>query len=233
MHDGEPGYQIEAGAAWDFIAETDALDQLAETCDAVCFGSLAQRSPASRHSIRWFLRGARHALRLYDVNLRRNRLTNEAGYSPEIIEQSCVLATMMKLNCAELFEICDLYEMGATLDHGEEGIRRRIEHIFHRFPVQSVILTRGAEGTTLFTRHGEFHGRVPPIELHDVHPVGAGDACAAGVLCGMVLGWEPGNAVDLANRMGSWVASQLSATPPLPESIKTHMREKTHFLSSV
>ncbi|MGA8030414.1 MAG: PfkB family carbohydrate kinase [Bryobacteraceae bacterium] len=215
MRDGEPGYQIESGAAWDFISASEFLDELAEKCDAVCFGSLAQRSPASRESIQRFVRKAKNAVRLYDVNLRRNTLTNEAGYSAEVIEESCELATMMKLNGGELVEICDMF-----------GMDRGIESLLTRFPVEAVILTRGAEGTALITRSGEFTGHAPPAPLLDAHPVGAGDACAAGILFGSVLGWHPDDAIDLANRMGTWVASQLSATPLLPDSILAFVREK-------
>ena len=80
IRDGEPGYQIELPAAWDYIAPSDSLDVLAAQCDAVCFGSLAQRSPVSRDTIRRFLEKAPQAVRLYDVNLpakhrqRRKRL---------------------------------------------------------------------------------------------------------------------------------------------------------------
>ena len=50
MRNGEPGYQIEAGAAWDYIKDRSSLKDLAGQCTAVCFGSLAQRSlcPAAR-----------------------------------------------------------------------------------------------------------------------------------------------------------------------------------------
>ncbi len=233
MRNGEPGYQIEPGAAWDFITTSELLDELARRSDAVCFGSLAQRAPASRQTIQRFLRNAPNAIRLYDVNLRRNTLTDEAGYSTSVIEESCQLATMMKLNSAELIEICDLYDIGASAGRGEDGMRRRIESVLERLPVEAVILTRGPEGTMLFTRKGEFSGHLPPIPLLNVYPVGAGDACSAGILFGSVLGWHPDDAIDLANQMGAWVASQLSATPLLPDSILTFLRETAHSQPAV
>jgi fructokinase len=228
MRDGEPGYQIESGAAWDFIATSELLDELAGRCDAVCFGSLAQRARASRQTIQRFLRNARNALRLYDVNLRRNTLTGEPGYSAAIIEESCELATMMKLNSVELTELCHLYDIGTPAGQGEDATLRRIESVLAKFPVEALILTRGSEGTKLFTRKGEFGGHLPPVPLLDAHPVGAGDACSAGILFGSIIGLHPDDAIDLANRMGAWVASQLSATPLLPDSILTFMREALH-----
>ncbi len=228
MRNGEPGYQIEAGAAWDFITPSEQLDELASKCDAVCFGSLAQRTPVSRTTIRRFLQHASQALRLYDINLRRDTLTQEASYSAAVIEESCQLATIMKLNEVELAEICRLFDIGGSADEAQSETRTRIDSVLKRFPVGAVILTRGAEGTTFFTHTDEFHGHGVPVPLANAHPVGAGDACSAGFLFGLALGWQRDDAVDLANLMGSWVASQLSATPSLPDSILAFVRERTY-----
>ncbi|HSW37951.1 MAG TPA: carbohydrate kinase, partial [Acidobacteriota bacterium] len=108
MKNGEPGYQIEADAAWDYIPDKPAMKELAGKCRAVCFGSLAQRSGQSRATIRNFLRNAPQAIRLYDVNLRQNALSKEPGYSPEIIAYSCMEATVIKANQNELFEMLAL-----------------------------------------------------------------------------------------------------------------------------
>jgi len=53
MRNEEPGYQIQDGAAWDYITDQPALKELAGQCNAVCFGSLAQRSlcPVSRSGV--------------------------------------------------------------------------------------------------------------------------------------------------------------------------------------
>ena len=208
MRNGEPGYQIEAGAAWDFIGASQELDELAAKCDAVCFGSLAQRASGSRATIQRFLQQAPQALRLFDINLRRNTLTHEEAYTAELIEETCRLATMIKLNEAELAEVCGWY-----------GVSPSVEYLSKRFPVKAVILTRSEQGTTLFTQQGVCNGRERTARVGDAHPVGAGDACSAGVLFGLLMGWEPDEAVDLANRMGAWVASQVSATPMLPDDI--------------
>lgn len=228
LQHGEPGYQIERGAAWDFVAPKPLLDELAGRCQAVCFGSLAQRSPVSRQTIQRFLQKAPNALRLYDVNLRRNTLTHEAGYSAEVIEETCHLTTIIKLNLLELAELCDLYGIDVSGASGEKGVQQRIERMLKRFPVEAVVLTRGPDGTTLFTRDDEFAGNCRPMPLTNVHPVGAGDACSAGLLFGLVLGWHPNEAIDLANQMGTWVASQLSATPLLPDSILSFVRQRVY-----
>jgi fructokinase len=219
MRDGEPGYQIERDAAWDFLERESALDELAESCDAVCFGSLAQRSPKSGETIRAFLALARKAVRLYDVNLRRNTLTHERGYNAEILERSCEIATIVKVNSDELFEIAALFGIDVRDPDEEHMIPGLANHVMNRLCIPALIVTRGCRGTTLFTSEGEFHGQLPLIALKDVHPVGAGDACTAGILFGTVLAFPPDAAVDLGNRMGAWVASHRSATPKLSHDI--------------
>ena len=221
MRNGEPGYQIERDAAWDFLERDSALDDLAATCDAVCFGSLAQRSPRSRETIRAFLGLASTAVRLYDVNLRRNTLTEERGYDAETLETSCGIATIVKVNSDELFEIAALFGMNAREADEEEVMPELANSLRKRLSIATLIVTRGSRGTTLFTREGEFHGHVPLVALKDVHPVGAGDACTAGILFATVLGFTPDAAVDLGNRMGAWVASHRSATPKLSDEIVT------------
>lgn len=219
MKDGEPGYQIEAGAAWDFLTMSEEMEKLATECDSVCFGSLAQRSRTSRETIQEFLRAARPAMRLCDINLRRNTLTNEAGYSASIIEASCQLATMVKMNSAELPEVCQLLGSDTPDVRDEDEIRNAATGLLRMFELEAVIITHGSRGTKLFTTSNVSTGHIVPIRLENVYPVGAGDACAAGILVGSVLGWPSDDAVDLANQMGTWVASQLSATPPLSDSI--------------
>jgi fructokinase len=215
MKDGEPGYQIESGAAWDYITDRPLLKELAAQCHAVCFGSLAQRSPVSRNAIRNFLHNAPQAIRLYDVNLRRNTLTGEEGYSPEIISYGCQTATIIKTNRSELFSIADLLGLAGPADQTLEGIRQRMEALLAQFPAQLIVVTRGVEGTVALSRNGEFDVSAPVVTEGVAHPVGAGDACSAGILFGIVLGWDLHTTMELANRMGADVARNQSATPPL------------------
>ena len=49
--DGIPAYEVCENVAWDNIPWTDELGEIARRTKAVCFGSLAQRSPVSRATI--------------------------------------------------------------------------------------------------------------------------------------------------------------------------------------
>ena len=229
MQNGEPGYQIEAEAAWDYISDTAELKELAGQCSAICFGSLAQRSSVSKSTIRNFLENSPpKAIRLYDVNLRQNTLTGEAGYSQEIIGYSCQTAAIIKANQSELFQLFDILEISCPLDTSVEGVRRRMEILLERFPAKTTIVTRGDQGTLALNQDGEFDLTEPRPTKRTPNPVGAGDACSAGILFGLTLGWDIHTTMELANRMGSDVASHPSATPPISDETLKFARKKLH-----
>jgi fructokinase len=69
---GRPNYTIHEGVAWDFIPAGADLLATAARADAMYFGSVAQRAPVSRRTIRRCLAAARgDCLRIYDINLRQ------------------------------------------------------------------------------------------------------------------------------------------------------------------
>ena len=225
MENGEPGYQIEAEAAWDYITEKPELKELARNCSAICFGSLAQRSSVSRHTIRHFLADCPpQTIRLYDANLRQNTLTGEAGYSQEIIEYSCRTATIIKANQSELSAILDMLGIICAEGNSLEHIRSRMGTLLTRFPVEMIVVTRGGQGTLVLNRDGNFKLTEPRPVKGIPHPVGAGDACSAGILFGLTLGWDIHTAMELANRMGADVAAHPSATPPLSRETLNYAR---------
>lgn len=202
----DAAYEIVEDVAWDYLEFGDDWRRLAKICDAVCFGTLAQRGERSRETIGRFLDAATGAVRLFDVNLRQDDL------SVDLIQRSCTLATVVKLNAAELPRVCAMLGLvdPATQDGQAEALRAR-------FALDAVVLTRGAKGTALYTPEGKTEGEpvhVPPAPGAD--SVGAGDACSAGVLVGRLLGWPAGRIVALADALGAFVASQPGATPRLP-----------------
>src|SRR5436309_1319229 len=107
---GQPKYDITAEVAWDFMEWTDVWEGLAQSADAVCFGSLAQRSEQSRTTILKFVEATRKAtLRVFDVNLRQKFFT------PEVLEQSMQRSNVVKLNSDELVVLKDLLGFGRDL----------------------------------------------------------------------------------------------------------------------
>ena len=121
--------------------------------------------------------------------------------------------------------MCGLLGIGSPDDGSDDGLRRGMEMLLARYSVDAVVLTRGTKGTSILSRSNEITAGSASLGAMKLHPVGAGDACSAGILFARVMGWDDVFAIELANRMGAWVASQQSATPALPDSILEFARE--------
>ena len=211
--DGEPRYDIKPNVAWDHFQFTTDCANLAGKCSAVCFGSLAQRTLGARRGISLFLQAARQAIRLFDVNLR------QTYYDRDVLEESCNLATVVKMNEDELPIVADLLGLDRATE--DDLTDQRANEFLNYFELQAVALTRAAEGTVLYTRQGRFER--PPVRFDpdpDADAVGAGDACSAGLLVGMLLEMTVEQTLDLANQAGAFVAAKRGATPILPDSIR-------------
>jgi fructokinase len=205
---GNASYVFAEDVAWDHLEWSPGWQTLAALCDAVCFGTLAQRSAKSRRTIEQFLEHAPQALRLFDVNLRLN------FYTPEIIERSMQLASAVKLNDSELPIVARALGM-ASNDSDAQA-----QQLVARFDLNWLALTRGERGTVVFADKRKYVGtqfQFPPAKNADT--VGAGDACGAGLVVGCLLGWPMQQTVDLANRLGAYLASQAGATPTLPGEV--------------
>src|SRR5262245_10932798 len=66
--DGQPSYVIHRDVAWDFLEASEESLRAMAGANAVCFGSLAQRSERSRRAIRkWVAHTPGEAVRVFDV----------------------------------------------------------------------------------------------------------------------------------------------------------------------
>lgn len=205
---GEPDYEIVDNRAWDQCRWTRPWADLAGRCQAVCFGTLAQRRPTSRATIWQFLEAAPLALRLLDVNLR------QSFYNRTVLDESCRRATLVKLNEHELPVLAVLLDLTST------AADDRLAELREKYHLEAVVYTRGARGTLLVLEDGPVDA--PPVSYPaepDADAVGAGDACSAGILVGWVHGLPPARIASLANHLGAYVASRHGATPVLPPEI--------------
>ena len=74
---GIPNYVIHEDVAWDFISPSEAALKFAKQSQAICFGTLAQRSETSYYSIQEILKTVpESALKVFDINMRQ-RFYNE------------------------------------------------------------------------------------------------------------------------------------------------------------
>ena len=204
---GQPQFDISEPVAWDFLQWTPLWQQLAQKADAVCFGSLAQRSPQSRATIRSFLRATRtEAVRIFDVNLRQN------FYTSQILAQSMQHATIVKLNHEELPRIMHL------LEHESSAEKDSARRLLSSYDLKLVCVTRGNGGSLLMSP--DECSEHPGFKVKVADTVGAGDAFTAALVHQYLRGASLDQINETANRVGAWVASQPGATPdPGPERL--------------
>lgn len=199
---GQPCYEIVQGVAWDFLEWTSQWRMLAEEADAICFGSLAQRSTRSRETIRAFLRASRPGtIKVFDVNLR------QSFYNAEVLASALAVAEIAKLNHEELRHVMRL--LGLSYD-GDVSSAERLRETQR---LKLVCVTRGKHGSVLADESGTHAHRGFEIQVADT--VGSGDAFTAGLVNRYLRGGSLADMNDMANRAGAWVASKVGAMPAL------------------
>jgi len=217
FRDGQPEYTIHQPAAWDFLELSDEWVQLAERADAICFGSLAQRSVESRQTIQTLAAQAQaHCVRVFDVNLRA------PFYSSEVLQESLELASVMKMNDAEVPLVLALLGLQA-FDPGHPGaLRSGAEKLLEEFPtLKMVAVTRGGSGSLLVTREA-WHDH-PGIAVTVADTIGAGDAFTAAMTHYLLRGADLATLNEAGNRWGGWVASQSGAMPDLDQKVQARI----------
>lgn len=217
---GQPDYDITEGVAWDRLEITNDVIDLASRCSAVCYGTLAQRSPSSRKTIQEVLRVASQAIRIFDLNLRQHY------FDALVIEEGLKLANVVKLNEHELAVACQLLNLADDSCNNSDD---RAFLLCRAFKLDVVALTRGGQGTVLFTPEQRIEGKVRSYPAFgNADSVGAGDGSCAALVCGLLMGWSMEHTLDLANEVGAFIASQPGATPKLPNEVtalvKRHSR---------
>ena len=204
---GQASYEFAADTAWDHLVWSNELAALAARCDAVCFGTLGQRSPVSRETIRRFIEATpTTALRVFDVNLRQR------FYDAETIRTSLALASVVKLNDEELPIVGELCGLRAVTP------RAMLIELATQFGLRLVALTRGPRGSLLIAGADEDDCPAPPTQVVDT--VGAGDAFTATLVMGLLKG-VPLDVINRhANAVAAFVCSQSGATPVLPAELR-------------
>ncbi len=205
---GSPSFEIATNTAWDNTAWTNDVGSLASRADAVCFGTLGQRSAVSRQTIQKFVQSTRpDCLRILDINLR------PPFWNEEIIRQSLTLANILKLNDAELKTLSEVLGWcGSEAD----VLRRTID----TYSLSFVALTRGAEGATLIAANGE-RSDLPAPRVAVADTVGAGDAYTAALCVGLLQRFPLETINRWATQVAAYVCSQPGAAPHLPDNLRT------------
>lgn len=202
---GIPSYTIIENVAWDYIEFSPLVEELAKRTSAVCFGTLAQRNDVTRNTfLNFFKSMPSNSLKIYDVNLRLDY------YSKEIIEESLIVADILKINEDELNILCDIFNViGVEAD--------RCEKLISLFSIDIVILTKGSEGSNIFSKLNHSFLTTPKVKVEDT--VGAGDAFTAAFVASYLNGESIETAHRQAVNLAAYVCTKKGAMPPYDYSV--------------
>jgi fructokinase len=198
----QPRYTIHENVAWDRLTVEGIALMAVGAADAVCFGTLAQRTPGGAETLRRLV-GAAHpgALRVLDINLR------PPFVKPEVILASLELANVLKLNDQELPVVAAMLGLTGSTDE-------QLEALLHRYSLRLIALTRGGQGSLLVDGTG--CSERPAMSVEVVDTVGAGDAFTAAMTLGLLHGWLLDEINRRAAEVAAFVCTRPGGAPELP-----------------
>ncbi|MBN1808903.1 MAG: carbohydrate kinase [Planctomycetes bacterium] len=203
--DGSPEFAIHEDVAWDHIPLSQELLDLAPSANAVCFGTLAQRSETSRSTITDFLSQTPDGcLWILDINLRK------PFFDEDVVVSSIEAAHVLRLSSDELPAVAEF--IGAPAD-----VDALFSELFDSFDVSLIALTRGADGSLLANADGACDHKGFQVDVVDT--VGAGDAFTAVVAMGLLAGHDIDTISEYANRLASFVCTCPGGTPDIPDDL--------------
>ncbi|MFR3217648.1 MAG: carbohydrate kinase family protein [Dysgonomonas mossii] len=202
---GIPQYEICENVAWDNIPFTAKTENLAKNTGTACFGSLAQRNEVSKETIKRFLAAMpENSLKIFDINIRQH------FYTKELIHESLLMCNMLKINDDEVIIVSELFRWK---DMEEQDICKKI---LEDYNLDIVILTKGTEGSFVFTPKETSYQPTPKVHVADT--VGAGDSFTAAFVASYMHGERITDAHQLAMEVSAYVCTQHGAMPKLPDA---------------
>lgn len=212
---GNPDFYIVPDVAYDQIESSDALLALAGQVDCICFGTLAQRTDRSYQTLRTVLSHAANALKLLDLNLRKQ------CYSTATITESLKQADILKLNEDEMNHLAELFELPG------ESVAEFAKAAVGKWALSFCLITLGQWGAFVASNRDEAIYS-PGYEVELVDTCGSGDAVSAGFLYNVLQGESTGRCLEAGNVLGAIVATQRGATQPISTAdLEAFLQRKT------
>ena len=204
-NDGSPSYDIAADAAWDYLPDSEAAAKAASKADAVCFGTLAQRSLVSRAVIQQTVADTpKTCLRVLDINIRPTM------NDPQVFGRSLEIANVLKLSDEELPVLAEQFALTGDC-------QSQLRELQKRFDLTAIAYTRGERGAILL--RGEEISHCEGIRANVADTVGAGDAFTAAFTFGLLENRSLDMINERACKIAAFVCSQNGATPKVPSSV--------------
>lgn len=210
---GEPSYNLARGMAYDVIPlQKKAFDS---EYDVFYFGTLSQRSPASRSTLESLLESGSFKEVFFDVNLRMDY------YNAEMIKKGMEYATILKINLDECKYLADngIVNGIAPKRNDTASLKACAGQICESYRnIGCVIITMDSDGAFVYKRNGETAMDSHPSEC--ISAVGAGDAFSAAFVKCYIDGKPLCECVKKACILGAYTVCFEGALPPLSEEIK-------------
>ena len=171
---GKNEFQLLTPAAWDAISMNEVIQDAADHASSIYFGTLAQRKPESRQTIRELVAQFHDRPRILDINLR-------APYDDdELIRWSLAHCDILKVSSDEVPRLSQIV-LGMRVDN----TRLLAEACFRRFGLQTFVETLGRFGARAWNKFGDFTSFRPQLKPAP-STVGAGDAFTAALIRAMI-----------------------------------------------
>lgn len=199
----EMQYEIVQPVAWDYIAFTPALKELAQQTGNtyLVFGSLAARNTESRETLQSLLEGNRTFV--LDINLR------PPHFEQELLVGLLHQCHILKLNESELAMISSWHQW-------PDSMEAQVKALSTQYAINTVIVTLGANGAALFTG-GKFYQH-PGYKVKVADTIGSGDAFLAGFIYSTIKQYSPADTLSFACAIGALVASYPGGCPAYQRS---------------
>jgi fructokinase len=191
---GIPTYHIKENSAWDNIDLSDQMLQSVKEADAFIYGSLAARSPRSRHSLFELIQHAK--LAICDLNIR------QSYYSEKLINTLLKETVILKINEEEAHILQKMFSLNES---------DLFPKLISLFDLEMIIKTLGRNGAEVYYKNELYSHPGFFVKVKDT--VGSGDA----FLASFIHEFLGGSSIDLclknANQLGAFVAAQRGALP--------------------
>lgn len=199
---GDAEFTILPEVAYDYIEFTPELEEVAMTSKAICFGLVSQRSKTSRETLGKLLAASEGAIRVLDLNLRKD------CYSEETVRRSLNFADVLKLNKQEVAVLAPMLNLPV------DDILGFADAILQHYELETVLITLGREGFYCFSRDGK-RLKFPGYTVRVADTVGSGDSFTAAFLHRRLAGASLEEACRFANQVGAASAKKKGGMPTL------------------
>ncbi len=118
------------------------------------------------------------------LHARGAKISFDPNIRPELLGERSLgeLVDPLLAKCSVLLPgVAELAMLG-----GAEEVEENVRRAFAAWPLEVIVLKRGKQGCTVFTRTEQIDAPAFPVE--EVDPTGAGDCFDAGFLCGLLEG---------------------------------------------